>query len=375
MNSNRATLSISEAFHAAGINPDFLPIVIRVPGNHKISFVLSKKEDCYFITTIDSCSCDQFISGMRPCPHQIRVFGMQLMGRRFSREMTDEKIAEEEWRKVLFQFRCEEVLDSEADELERERRNLLDQLAEKEWLKVVHGGQEEEFDWQKEQRRREILEKDELQRDRRAEEEWLKMVQGEQEEDCRYNMEDEKTRALENEDYWKEIKVSTELGDYDFLQYRCEEDLDPELEWEQQRPQEQQAKEDWLVEQQEKEFRAIQREEADWLKIHEVDEDARSEDQQKDADEEADWLMIQEENAQSRDLQGEKEWRKIQLQDQLDEKQAEEEWRKMQQENEAIPDLREEWWEMHQIADELTQEEELRKVLLQRFDLKNNGFL
>ena len=159
--------------------------------------------------------------------------------------------------------------------------------------------------------------------------------------------------------------MSTELGDYDFLQYRCEEDLDPELEWEQQRPQEQQ----------EKEFRAIQREEADWLKIHEVDEDARSEDQQKDADEEADWLMIQEENAQSRDLQGEKEWRKIQLQDQLDEKQAEEEWRKMQQENEAIPDLREEWWEMHQIADELTQEEELRKVLLQRFDLKNNGFL
>ncbi len=247
------------------------------------------------------------------------------MGRRFSREIADEKIAEEEWRKVLFQYRCEEVLDSETDEQERERRNLLDQLAEKEWLK---------------------------------------MVQGEQEEDSRYNMEDEKTRALENEDYWKDIKVSTELGDYDFLQYRCEEDLDPELEWEQQSPQEQQAKEDWLVEQQEKEFRAIQREEADWLKIQGGDENAQSEDQQKDADEEADWLMIQEENAQSRDLQGEKEWRKIQLQDQLDEEQAEEEWRKMQQENEAIPDLREEWWEMHQIADELTEEEELRKVLL-----------
>jgi hypothetical protein len=101
---------------------------------------------------------------------------------------------------------------------------------------VVQGGQEEEFDWQREQRRLEKLEgekklnEDELERDRRAEEEWRNVVHGEQEEDdSMYYMEDEKQRALVEEDYWKEVKVSSELGDYDLLQYRCGEELETEL--------------------------------------------------------------------------------------------------------------------------------------------------
>ena len=251
---------------------------------------------------------------------------------------------EEEWQ---LQEQIEQELVWQKEQREQDLKEQgASKLAEKEWQEVQSKW---EFMWQKEQEEERLA-------DEKAEKEWRVLQVGED----RYRGNEE-----EEEDWRKENEVSSELGDYDLLQYRCEEDLSPELEWEQHNPQEQKAKEDWLAEQQEKEFRAIQRGEADRLTIQEVDEDAQSEGQQKDADEEADWLMIQKENSQSLDLQGEEEWRKIQL----DKEQAEEEWREMQQENEAIPDLREEWWEMHQIADELT-EEELRKVLLQHLDPK-----
>lgn len=75
MNFNHVTLTISEAFREAGISPDFLPpVILKSRSNGEIKFVLSEKEDCYYTVTKDTCSCDQFISGMRPCPHQIRVF-------------------------------------------------------------------------------------------------------------------------------------------------------------------------------------------------------------------------------------------------------------------------------------------------------------
>jgi hypothetical protein len=51
----------------------------------------------------------------------------------------------------------------------------------------------------------------------------VKVVQGEQEEDdSMYYMEDEE------EDYRNEVKVSSELGDYELLQYRGR---DPKIGW------------------------------------------------------------------------------------------------------------------------------------------------
>jgi len=71
------TLTISEAFREGNISPDFLPPVIIKPGcNSKVRFVLSEKEDSYYTVTLFGCSCDQFASGVYPCPHQIRVWGI-----------------------------------------------------------------------------------------------------------------------------------------------------------------------------------------------------------------------------------------------------------------------------------------------------------
>ena len=75
MSINHVTLTISEAFREGNISPDFLPpVILKSRSNGEVKFVLSEKEDCYYTATLEGCSCDQFISGMYPCPHQIRAW-------------------------------------------------------------------------------------------------------------------------------------------------------------------------------------------------------------------------------------------------------------------------------------------------------------
>lgn len=78
MNLNHVTLTISEAFREGGIPTDFsdfLPFVIcKLRSNGEVKYVLSEKKDCYYTVTLHGCSCDQFASGLYPCPHQIRAW-------------------------------------------------------------------------------------------------------------------------------------------------------------------------------------------------------------------------------------------------------------------------------------------------------------
>jgi len=99
MKPNGTTLLISDAFNLAHINPDFLPPVIRIPENREIALVLSENEDFYYIVTLDNCCCDHFISGMRPCPHQIKSFWIH--AERHYREEQERQWKEKEQEKRL----------------------------------------------------------------------------------------------------------------------------------------------------------------------------------------------------------------------------------------------------------------------------------
>ncbi len=69
-------LSVSEAFCAGCIKPDYLPPVIRIPEISKIRLVLSEKEEFYYKVTSNDWGCSQFDSGIRPCFHQLRALGI-----------------------------------------------------------------------------------------------------------------------------------------------------------------------------------------------------------------------------------------------------------------------------------------------------------
>lgn len=73
--------------------------------------------------------------------------------------------------------------------------------AEEEWRNMQRQELEEEEEWKK------------IQRQAQEEEEWRNIQR----------------QAQEEEEWRKEDSVNSELGDYDFIKYRCDEDLDPEL--------------------------------------------------------------------------------------------------------------------------------------------------
>jgi len=111
MTTKCVTLSVSKALALAGIsNCEHLPLVIRMDEK---ALVLSEKRDCYFTTTASECSCIQFISGVHPCPHQIRAFEHD----------NSEKVAQEagEAIKERLEIDQKERLKSEQEESKEER--------------------------------------------------------------------------------------------------------------------------------------------------------------------------------------------------------------------------------------------------------------
>ncbi len=134
-------LSIDEAFLAAGINPEFLPSVIRIPKEKEVALVLSEKEDCYYKVTKDSCGCDQFITGIHPCSHQISVWGIQ---KEFAREFFKEP-------------EQKELLKNELERLKKEREKRIERLQGQ--IKQEQETQEKEFREEQEQKNEEEKEK------------------------------------------------------------------------------------------------------------------------------------------------------------------------------------------------------------------------
>lgn len=131
--------------------------------------------------------------------------------------------------------------DSEEDQEQKEK------LAEEEWRKIV--GQdleiecqlkeqiEQELVWQNEQRKQREHELKKQGSSELAEEEWrdeqireqMREAQiGEQGNRELERQKEQRRLELEEEDWRKEHQMSSELGDYDLLQYRCEEELETE---------------------------------------------------------------------------------------------------------------------------------------------------
>jgi hypothetical protein len=149
-----------------------------------------------------------------------------------------EKLAEEEWRKIVgpdleieWQLQVQSELECE-QESEWQEEQRKQELAEEEWRKIVVRYIEEqkkqlEIEWQlKEQREQEIGEEIFWNTSVDVQEEWRKaqieeLGNGELEQ-----QKEQRRLELEEEDWRKEHQVSSELGDYDLLQYRCEEELE-----------------------------------------------------------------------------------------------------------------------------------------------------
>ena len=150
MNSNHVTLTISEAFREGNISPDFLPpIILKSRSNGEIKFVLSEKEDCYYTVTKDTCSCDQFISGMRPCPHQIRGWVGDV--RKLAKQEDERLKIIEKYSKIHERKREEERLKIEEPERylkiqeeKRLKREEEERLKKVQWLMREQERKEEE---------------------------------------------------------------------------------------------------------------------------------------------------------------------------------------------------------------------------------------
>lgn len=151
MTTKRITLPVSTALELAGMsNYKYLPPVIRL--DEKV-LVLSEKHDCYFTTTAGECSCIQFISGVRPCPHQIRAFG----------HGNSEKVAQKVGAAVKERLETgpEECLEKDQEESKEAHWNR--EL--KEHLKA-----ESEFEWSRHETRERLKIEYEKQKDKLAQE-------------------------------------------------------------------------------------------------------------------------------------------------------------------------------------------------------------
>jgi len=148
MNPGLVTLSISEAFREGGISPEFLPTIIKSRSNGKVKFALSEKKDCYYTVTLHGCSCDQFISGMYPCPHQIRGWVgdvRELAKLEERREQEQESLKKEKEEEELLKIEEPEKyvkMKQEKERLKQER--LKREMQEQERLKQERLKREEE---------------------------------------------------------------------------------------------------------------------------------------------------------------------------------------------------------------------------------------
>ena len=137
MNPGLVTLSISEAFREGGISPEFLPTIIKSRSNGKVKFALSEKKDCYYTVTLHGCSCDQFISGMYPCPHQIRGWVgdvRELAKLEERREQEQESLKKEKEEEELLKIEEPEKYVKMKQEKERLKQERLKREEEQELL-------------------------------------------------------------------------------------------------------------------------------------------------------------------------------------------------------------------------------------------------
>ena len=140
-------------------------------------------------------------------------------------ELLQDQLTDEEWRKIT------------GPDLKNVSKTRQDTGIERQLKKEI----EQELLWQDEQKRQELLWQDEQKRQRElelekqgssesAENEWRDIQIREQVlETQNVELEQQKEQRrleLEEEDRWKQYQDDWELGDYDLLRYRCEEDLE-----------------------------------------------------------------------------------------------------------------------------------------------------
>lgn len=166
-------------------------------------------------------------------------------------------------------------------------------------------------------------------------------------------MEEDYQDELNEEEWNKENASYSELGDYDFIKYRCEEDFDPELKRDfrgiRRNLQNQQREAEALIDLEQRRAEKAEKDEENWVAIQQLLMDEEGYIQR-----EEDWHIVYYPIIQEQESieEAEEEWRKIQRQ----EHEEEEEWRKIQ--------------------GHVQEEEEWHKVLLQHpFHYCNQSFV
>ena len=194
MNLNHVTLTISEAFREGNISPDFLPpIIFKSRSNGKIKFALSEKEDCYYTVTLHGCSCDQFISSVYPCPHQIKAFSIKKkQEERLKKEQERLKREQEE---RLKREQEERLKKKQEENLKKEQEENLKKEQELERLKRAQSKQEERLRKEQEEERLKIEEPERYIR-MKQEEEQKERLKKEQEKRVKHILSVIKNRGL-----------------------------------------------------------------------------------------------------------------------------------------------------------------------------------
>jgi len=147
METRLATLSIREALEEAGMRDcGYLPKLIGFSGK---ALILSDQRGCYFSVTIHSCSCDESISGISPCSHQIYAFPSKFMqvkpcsneydNKTISLDKEHRKKEREEIQKSLPIIKVSPaiadipIIEANLDGEEEKRRHFLEQYREEKY--------------------------------------------------------------------------------------------------------------------------------------------------------------------------------------------------------------------------------------------------
>jgi len=186
------TVAINDALNESGNTYDMLPEMINMQGAMR---VLSEMMDCYYTVTPNACTCFDFVSGKeRPCAHQIRVYAYYNFSESYN-------IYEDRY---PYSIKFENENDLFCEPSWSEDKEELDNIESEYFVKPTYCEKIEE----------------------------LLTLHSEDSENSELRDSDfieyrcESAEDPEPAKYRCESAEDLELGDYDLLKYRCEEDVE-----------------------------------------------------------------------------------------------------------------------------------------------------